>query len=103
MYNLLQSLLTIHVSLDKNSKIRNHLAKAIRIATADYLNEGRESKGPKITDLEIALGRQNGKIAAIKEVRTRLGYGLKDAKDFVEAEFKRLGYNFYDGYVPTYS
>lgn len=47
-----------------------------------------------MTDEEIATAKHYGKIAAIKAVRARLNIGLKEAKDLVEAEEKRIGFTY---------
>lgn len=49
-------------------------------------------KSDHLTDEEIHLYTQfySGYIGAIKSVRERTQMGLKDAKDFVDAEVKRL-------------
>jgi hypothetical protein len=46
----------------------------------------------RLTNEEIEVGKKQGKIACIKLVRARLYLGLKEAKDLVEAEEKRLGF-----------
>lgn len=47
-----------------------------------------------LTEEEIRLGTQQGKIAAIREYRSRTGLGLKEAKDAVEDYFLRKGLKF---------
>ena len=47
-----------------------------------------------LTGLEIRLGEDRGKIAAIKEYRNRTGSSLLDSKNAVEAYFSRHFLNF---------
>lgn len=44
---------------------------------------------------EIDLGKDQGKIPCIKEVRARTGMGLKEAKDLVEKVFDQNGWVFH--------
>lgn len=55
--------------------------------------EARRLADPNLNEKEIALVRDNKKIAAIREYRVRTGIGLYDAKDAVEGwMLKNLGY-----------
>lgn len=54
------------------------------------------AKSPKLTltKSEIFEGQTHGKIACIKAFRTRTGFGLFDAKNFVEKYFADNGLTF---------
>jgi ribosomal protein L7/L12 len=49
---------------------------------------------PEMTNEEIEIGKNNGKIQCIKWVRNRTGLGLKDSKDLVEKVFRENGWIF---------
>lgn len=48
-----------------------------------------------LTMEEVRLGREHGKISAIKEYRGRTGAGLREAKDVVENYFIKYNLTFY--------
>lgn len=62
--------------------------------SVDYLIAEHDGVYPTMTYEEVETGKRDGKIAAIKMVRSRLGYGLTEAKSFVENEASRLGFDF---------
>jgi len=45
-------------------------------------------------DHEITLGREEGKLAAIKAYRIRTGHSLKDSKNAIETYFQNWGLRF---------
>lgn len=49
----------------------------------------------ELTDYEIDLGVKQGKVAAIKEYRSRTSASLLDSKNAVENYFSRNGLRFY--------
>ncbi len=51
--------------------------------------------GYELSDTVKALIKANRKIEAIKELRTEVGCGLKEAKDAVEAYMHKHGINFF--------
>jgi ribosomal protein L7/L12 len=81
----------------RDAAVRKHLAIALREQIKlDYLTPPPAK--PKLTDLEISLGENQSKIAVVKAIRERLGYGLVEAKQFAESEFERLGKTFYQNW-----
>ena len=95
--------------LDKG--VRQHIARALRrmvvvetqdilglqkIPREDILGLQKIPREDRLMQGEIFVGKNEGKIACIKLVRTRCNLGLKEAKDLVEAEFNRLGLSFYN-------
>lgn len=50
---------------------------------------------PKMSDFEIGIGLDRGKLDAIKEYKTRTGLSLIDAKRSVEQYFEQKGLQFY--------
>jgi len=85
--------------------VRKHLGMAARRAVD--LFTAADCGAPKVvnkyavTKTEESLGINQGKIAAIKEYRSRTGLGLKESKEAVEEHFTRKGLTFGNSY-PSY-
>lgn len=52
-------------------------------------------EGDTLSYAEVYIGQHEGKIAAIREYRTRTGAGLKEAKDAVENHFAKNDLKFF--------
>ena len=93
----LQNLVNLVCDTSLDNGVRKHLARALRAQVVVLTNDvlGNKPRIDRLTHMEFKTGRNEGKWACIKLVRTRCGLGLKEAKDLVEAEFTRLGYAFY--------
>lgn len=83
----------IYNNLDAPEQARHY---ARLTAKELFVFEFPAAKNPRLTltKSEIFEGQTNGKIACIRTFRTRTGFGLIDAKNFVEKYFANNGLTF---------
>jgi ribosomal protein L7/L12 len=82
-------LIDLYPEID-NPRARIKIKEVILLLLDDLLDSEN-----RLTQQEINIAQNQGKIACIKMLRARLNLNLQEAKDFVENEATRLGFTFY--------
>lgn len=115
MINMVGTLVELALQADKTDKVlARHLRNAVRRIVNHALNTNapapvptREYKGyygnkdgcgvtaGYMTEGEVVIGKNQGKIAAIRAVRERTLLGLRESKELVEDVFITHGFQFF--------